>query len=154
MSRGMGMPLPLDEIMASFKFDRNGHFIGSATDPSVIVQIAEAVLPPDYARVRAPTLALYALADHWTPDYASFTANERTRLARALPSARIVAIPRSKHYLFLTNRDEVVREVRDFLTELARPTVNLDQNNHARDAAPATRSRSDPRGVRIPAAPE
>jgi pimeloyl-ACP methyl ester carboxylesterase len=118
MSRGMGMPIPLDEVLAGFRFDREGRFIGISSNPSVIRQIAEAVRVPDYARVRAPTLALYALADHWTADYASYTAKERERLARALPLARVQAIPHSKHYLFLSHRAEVVRELRGFLTEL------------------------------------
>jgi pimeloyl-ACP methyl ester carboxylesterase len=121
MSRGMGMPIPLDEVLAGFKFDSDGHFLGISTNPSVIRQIAEAVRVPDYTQLRAPTLALYALADHWTADYASYTATERERFAHAVPSARVEAIPHSKHYLFLTNRAEVVRELRSFLTELERP---------------------------------
>jgi pimeloyl-ACP methyl ester carboxylesterase len=114
----MGMPIPLDEVVAGFKFDGDGHFIGVSTNPNVIKQLAEAVRVPDYTRLRAPTLALYALADHWTADYASYTAGERERFTRALPSARVEAIPHSKHYIFLTNRVEVVRELRRFLTEL------------------------------------
>lgn len=119
MARGMGMPLPLDEVQASFTFAPDGHFVGSSTNPTVIQQIASAVRVPDYARIKAPTLALYALADHWTADYASFTANEREKLARALPSARVQAIPHAKHYLFLTHRAEVVAELRGFLDQLA-----------------------------------
>jgi pimeloyl-ACP methyl ester carboxylesterase len=123
LSRGMGMPIPLDEILVGFEFDGDGHFIGSATNPRVIEQIAQGVQVPDYTRVKAPTLAVYALADHWTADYASFAASERERFARALPSARVDAIAHSKHYLFLTNRAETVRAMREFLTEVERSQV-------------------------------
>lgn len=115
------MPIPLDEVVAGFKFDSDGHFIGVSTNPNVIKQIADAVRVPDYTQLRAPTLALYALADHWTADYAAYTAGERERFTRALPSARVEAIPHSKHYLFLTNRVEVVRELRSFLAEIELP---------------------------------
>lgn len=121
MSRGMGMPLPLDEVRATFSFGPDGRFVGSATNPRVIRQIAGAVCVPDYSRLKAPTLALYALADHWTEDYAAYTAREREKFARALPSARVQAIPHAKHYLFLTHRTEVVRELREFLSRLPRP---------------------------------
>jgi pimeloyl-ACP methyl ester carboxylesterase len=125
MSRGMGMPIPLDEVLASFDFEHDGRFVGLDLDPNVIRKIGEAVRVPDYARLQAPALALYALADHWTEDYAAFTASEREKFARALPSARVQAIPHAKHYLFLTHRAEVVREVRGFLTALQHPTVSL-----------------------------
>lgn len=118
MSRGMGIPLPLDEVLASFRFDAEGHFVGSATEPSVIQQIVAGIRSPDYSRLRAPTLALYAHADHWMEDYAGFIKSQREHVARALPSARVVAIPHAKHYLFLTHRDEVVRELLRFLAEL------------------------------------
>lgn len=112
------MPIPLDEVLVGFKFDSDGRFVGQATSLSVVQQIAEAVRVPDYSRLSAPTLAVYALADHWTTDYASFTATERARFAHAVPSARVEAIPHSKHYLFLTNRAEVVREVGSFIAGL------------------------------------
>jgi non-heme chloroperoxidase len=121
MSRGMGMPIPLDEVEVGFTFDGEGRFVGSATNPRIIQQIAEAVRVPDYAQLEAPTLALYAQADHWTADYAAFTAREREKFARALPSASVRTIPHAKHYLFLSHRAEVVRELRAFLTDLEPP---------------------------------
>jgi hypothetical protein len=88
----MGMPIPLDAVLAGFEFDADGRFVGPTTNPRVIQQIAEGVRVPDYTQLSAPTLAVYALADHWTRDYASYTATERQRFARALPSARVEAI--------------------------------------------------------------
>lgn len=115
MSRGMGMPIPIDEVLSSFEFGNDGRFVGVKLPTRAIQKIAGAVRVPDYARLKVPTLALYALADHWTNDYAAFAAGEREKLARALPSARVLAIPHAKHYLFLTHRAEIVRELRSFL---------------------------------------
>jgi pimeloyl-ACP methyl ester carboxylesterase len=125
MARGMGMTVPVDEVLASFAFEPDGHFLGIRLDKKVVQKVASAVRVPDYGRVKPPTLALYSLADHWTADYAAFTAREREKLARALPTARVLAIPHAKHYLFLTHRAEVVREIHGFLGGLQHPAPNL-----------------------------
>ncbi len=125
LSRFKRMPMPLDEVLASSEFAPDGHFLRSSTNPKVVRQIAQAVRSPDYTKLAAPTLAVYALARHWTADYAAHTARERERFAREVPSARIVTIPRSRHYLFLTNRDEVVSEIRGFLDGLTHATSGL-----------------------------
>ncbi len=128
MSRGMGMPMPVDEVLASFDFAPDGRFVGLKPKLDVIVKIADAVRVPNYGQVRAPTLALYALADHWNEDYSAYTAREREKLGRALPSARIVVIPHGKHYLFLSHRAEVVQELRAFLAEPQGSALSVRQD--------------------------
>jgi pimeloyl-ACP methyl ester carboxylesterase len=83
-----------------------------------ITQIMQRIRHPDYARVQAPALALYALADHWTPEYAAHCASRREFFARALPRAQVVAVPHSTHYLFLRDQERVLREIRTFLSAL------------------------------------
>ena len=73
------------------------------------------IISPDYARIQAPTLALYANADYWPSDKATVFAREREQLARALPRARIITIDHAPHYLYLTHQEQVVRYMREFL---------------------------------------
>lgn len=121
MSRIMKMPIPLDEVFATFRFAPDGHFIGPATEPSIPARIGQGVSSPDYSRLQSPILALYAEYDDPNSPFALFAVRERERLARAVPLARVVAIPRSRHYLFITNREEVLRELRGFLAALEPP---------------------------------
>jgi pimeloyl-ACP methyl ester carboxylesterase len=114
----MDMPIPLDEVLATFRFGEDGRFVGSAPDASIPRQIMEAVRVPDYSRLRAPILALYAVNTDTTNPFATFAARERERFARALPAARVVAIPNSSHYLFFSHREEVLRELNGFLAPL------------------------------------
>jgi pimeloyl-ACP methyl ester carboxylesterase len=90
----------------------------------------------DYSRIRAPALVLYALAtlEQRRPCVVRSPDRERARRARAfldrrfrpyqlegvnlvrrqLPNARVVEF-KGHHFLFISNQDEVVREMRQFL---------------------------------------
>jgi len=115
LSRIMEMPVPLDEIVATFQLDHRGHVVGPAPKGDVITQMLSSIISPDYARIQAPTLALYANADYWPSDKATVFAREREQLARALPRARIITIDHAPHYLYLTHQEQVVRYMREFL---------------------------------------
>ena len=87
-----------------------------------------------YTSISVPILAIYAtphkvepmpgvdsagLAAWWaTRD--SNTAGYATAFERGVPSARVVRIPNSTHYVFETNEADVLREVNAFLAGLAR----------------------------------
>lgn len=118
MSRMMEMPIPLDEVLATFRFGADGHYVGTAPDASVPRQILEGVSVPDYSRLRVPILALFAVNADSSNPFTAFAARERERFARALPAARVVAIPNSRHYLFFSHREEVLRELGAFLASL------------------------------------
>lgn len=77
---------------------------------------------PEYSRLRSPILALYAVYADTTSPFAFFAASERERFARALLAARVVAIRNSKHYLFFSHREEVLRELRGVLAALNQAT--------------------------------
>lgn len=115
LSRIMEMPVALDEVVATFQFDESGHFLGPAPKADVITQMLSSIVSPDYTRIRAPMLALYANADYWPSDKAAVFARERVQLARALPRARVITMDHAPHYLFLTHQEQVVRYMREFL---------------------------------------
>ena len=99
----------------------------------------------DYSRIRAPTLVLYTLATlkQRRPCVAASPDRERARraqefldrryrpyqlegvelLRREMPSAKVVEL-KGHHFLFISNQDEVVREMRRFLLKgSARPAA-------------------------------
>jgi pimeloyl-ACP methyl ester carboxylesterase len=115
LSRIMEMPVPLDEIVATFELDQRGRVVGPVQKADVITQMLSSIVSPDYARIQAPTLALYANADYWPSDKAAVFAREREQLARQLPRARIITVDHAPHYLYLTHQEQVVRDIRDFL---------------------------------------
>ena len=94
---------------------------------------------PDYAAIRAPVLAFFAmppiLADQIAQDrpqddeeraalaqkYASDLAivnRHMSDLKKGVPSARIIAIPSANFYIFLSNEAELLNEIPRFLNDL------------------------------------
>jgi pimeloyl-ACP methyl ester carboxylesterase len=91
---------------------------------------------PDYESVRAPVLAIYAvyqtpaqliprydtadaetrlamkqIFEMWRP----FAKAQRDALRTRLPGARVDEIEGASHYVFISHRDRVLRDIRDFL---------------------------------------
>lgn len=105
-------------------------------DPAALVRAG--VVKPDYTRIRIPALALYAAPRTWQEmtgavfsDPEKSAAAERVVAAMAetrkriagefragVAQGRVVEIPGASHYLFRTNEDDVLREVRAFLQSL------------------------------------
>ncbi len=125
LRRGMGLPIPLGEVLASFRFDPTGRFAGPAPSTNAGSQIMKSLSHPAYDHVVAPALAIYAVTnpadESLTPEQrrlATFNAGERTRFAKEVAGARVVELRNSKHYVFLASRDDVVHEARGFLSAL------------------------------------
>jgi pimeloyl-ACP methyl ester carboxylesterase len=84
-----------------------------------------------YTGIKVPTLALYAI--HAIPEKASQkiqdtvarqNANaeaQATAFAAANPSARVVRLQKAEHAIWLSNPDEVEREMNAFLGRLTKP---------------------------------
>jgi pimeloyl-ACP methyl ester carboxylesterase len=103
----------------------------------MLAQSAPAQVPPitvaitrgmkKYTDLRVPVLAIYAVP-HATgqavkDDKARAAADARDEAqAKAfesgVPSARIVRLPHANHFIFLSNEDDVLREMNDFLANL------------------------------------
>jgi pimeloyl-ACP methyl ester carboxylesterase len=87
---------------------------------------------PDYTKVKAPALSLYAISGVplWVPSdeesrrkaqqflddvNAPYQRKNIERFRREVRKGRVVELRDSHHYLFIKNQDEVVREMRKFL---------------------------------------
>jgi non-heme chloroperoxidase len=87
---------------------------------------------PDYAKVRARALALYAAVElpPWIPPNEDarqkaqdflisvdlpYQRKNIEKFRREMRKGRVIELRNSNHYLFITNQDEVIREMRKFL---------------------------------------
>ena len=136
--RLQGFHVPIGEVLATTEFDSAGALVAHSTPPRVGEAIRNALQSPDYSRVRAPALALYAdsqAASDMLPWLRSdpaadarvtallrertFPAHKRDRetFAREVKGARVATI-RTHHYLFITRAAEVEQQMREFLATL------------------------------------
>src|SRR5690348_3894573 len=127
------------DMRAIAVFDSTGRLVrDEVTPPSVFQAITRGVERPDYGRIRAPTLAIFAVTDTTRPETVvpwypllDAAAREQTRqaiagsarVARAqrdrfrkeMPNARVVEIFGARHRIVLSNEADVLRELRAFL---------------------------------------
>jgi len=134
--RTFGMLIPEAQIRATEVFDSTGHLRADVTPGTVDSQMIAGAGHPDYSGVRAPVLSIVAVVDSAPeifPRWASFSdstraqarrfaaaimrwgSDQRARFRRALPAARVVELHGANHYVFYSNRADVVREMRAFL---------------------------------------
>jgi non-heme chloroperoxidase len=83
-----------------------------------------------YTDIRAPVLAIYADPQDWgtyksaeereAADAANRTwvEGQAKALQAGVPSARVVLLARTNHFIFMSNEADVLREMRDFLAHL------------------------------------
>jgi non-heme chloroperoxidase len=134
--RVSGPGFPEAETRSMFVFDTAGRYVRTARADSLMGWYLRGVAPVDLRRVRAPTLAIYALLlstegmfPYWatldstarararTVFNAVTTLQERlrTQFREAVPHARVVFIPGARHYVFLTHPGEVEHAMLEFL---------------------------------------
>jgi non-heme chloroperoxidase len=134
--RVYGPRIPEAQVRATEVFAATGYLLRNVTPDSIDALVIRGSGHPDYARVRAPALAFYAVTDSarqifplW-PSFADSTrvraraftatlqawaARERDRFRRGMARGRSVLLHRANHYVFFSNEAEVVREMRAFL---------------------------------------
>lgn len=130
-----GVRIPDGEVLATMRFDAGGVCIGSRTPDRVRAAMKRGRAAPNYSRVRAPALALYAdamtaaerlpwlrgdaaanaratqvLRERVLPEEAT----ERARFAHEVASGRVESF-QAHHYNFLSHPGEVERRIRAFL---------------------------------------
>jgi non-heme chloroperoxidase len=131
-----GILMPESEIRATGVFGPDGRFLRPVTPDRILNAVAVMVEHPDYESVHSPMLAIYAVPKtpaQLVPRYK--TANRKTRLAlekifemerqfaktqrdtfrTSVPQARVVELNGTGHYIFISRREEVLRDVRNFL---------------------------------------
>lgn len=126
---------PESELRNDFVLNPDGSLGRFGTLPNVSTAIGAGAKTRDYSRIRVPILAFFpAIGDN--PSYqpkndqeraaiAAFNAatalyvkREKKRLETARGSVRIVDLAHAKHYIFLSNEAEVLREIRSYLAAL------------------------------------
>lgn len=134
-----GMLIPEAQIRATEVFDESGHLRSDVTPAAVDSQMLAGAGHPDYSRVHAPALAFDAVVDsapqlfprwksfddstralgrRFTAKIAAWGAEQRALFKQGVPSARVVELHGANHYVFYSNRNEVVREMRAFLSHI------------------------------------
>jgi pimeloyl-ACP methyl ester carboxylesterase len=136
-----GMAFPEAELRQLYAANADGtlgrYFVSEEVRDAMFAGIAK----PDYARIRVPVLAFYALPvaledqmKKYQPQNAAegaamgltygfdlaWVARNADALKRGVPDARIVELPGANSYLFLSSEADVLRELRAFLAELGR----------------------------------
>ena len=107
---------------------------GPASRPMARVPYAIISGQQRYTQIHGPVLAIFASPPaiprgaesdpEMRPRIAevdSATELQASAFARGLPQARVVRIPRADHYVFRSNEDEVLREMRAFISSLPSP---------------------------------
>jgi non-heme chloroperoxidase len=131
-----GMRIPEAQLRAIGRYDTSGKLVANVTPEAIDSLMIAGGGHPDYAAVRAPALAIYAVADsapqvfpgwgrldstgrvaarHFTAVLQEWAAVERARFRRELPAGQVVELHGANHYVFFSHPSEVTRAVRSFL---------------------------------------
>jgi pimeloyl-ACP methyl ester carboxylesterase len=134
--RSSGAGFPESEVRAMFRVGADGIVQGSATAPEALRAMLDGIEPAPLTKIRASTLAIYAVptsAEVMYPSwyafddsarqrgrtvYAAVSAEhklQRARFKREVARSRQVIIAGARHYLFLTHPGEVAHEILSFM---------------------------------------
>jgi len=135
--RTFGIAVPESEVRAGARFDSTGRYRGDVTPDSLAGVMLGRLQPPDYAHLRSPALAIYAVSDSMQlliPFYAALDSTGRREVQqyatviaplrsaseegfrRATPSAEVLEIRDANHYVFISNEAETLHAIRSFLS--------------------------------------
>jgi non-heme chloroperoxidase len=128
--------MPESEIRATRIFGPDGLYLRPVTPENIVRAVAKMVEHPDYGAIRAQILAIYAVyrtpadlsARYKTADsgtrqgldqvfalWQSFSNDQRKLLRKSVPQARVDEIQGASHYVFISNRDRVLKDMQAFL---------------------------------------
>jgi len=137
--RAMGFAVPESELRNDFATNPDGTMGRYGTPISVRDAITAGMKKPDYSRIRVPVLAFFVLPkplEDQIQRYQPQTTEERAaieqvyaadmdyakrsigKLQSGVPGARVVELAGENHYVFLSNEQDVLREIRQFLAGL------------------------------------
>jgi pimeloyl-ACP methyl ester carboxylesterase len=136
LKRTWGMMVPEAQLRAIGKYGPSGHLVADVTPAAIDSAMLAGCGHPDYSRVHAPALAIYAVIDSMPglfPTAATFDsattaqarrftsalqalgATERARYRRELPTGQVLELPGANHYVFYSNEKEVEGAMKQFL---------------------------------------
>ncbi|MFL5494046.1 MAG: alpha/beta fold hydrolase [Gemmatimonadales bacterium] len=134
--RAFGMRIPEAQLRAIGRYDSSGKLVANVTPEAIDSSIIAGSGHPDYAVVRAPALAIYAVVDsapqvfpgwegldaagrararQFTAVLQAWAATERGRFRRELAGGQVVELHGANHYVFFSHAPEVTRAMRSFL---------------------------------------
>lgn len=136
--RARGATLPETEFRTMYDVNPDGS-IGEPNALEAVRAISAGVQKPDYAHIHIPVLAFFAFpasAEQQAPWYMPRGEAEKEIMEKvygmdlaewqkdvadfrkSLPDARTVTLIGANHYVFISNEDDVIRELRGFLARL------------------------------------
>lgn len=136
LKRTWGMMVPEAQLRAIGKYGPSGRLVGDVTPATIDSAVLAGCGHPDYTRVHAPTLAIYAVIDsipnlfpaaatfdsvtaaqarRFTSALQALGATERARYRRELPTGQLLELHGASHYVFYSNEQEVEGAMRNFL---------------------------------------
>jgi pimeloyl-ACP methyl ester carboxylesterase len=139
LHRSRGIAFPDSEVQHLYVVNTDGTVGPYKTPVRVPDAIFAGMRKPDYSRIRVPVLAFFTLpgsleqqVQRYRPEnieqravveqlYAADVAYARRAeaiLRAGVPEARVIELPGANHYIFLSNEQDVLREIRAFLTDL------------------------------------
>lgn len=128
--------MPESEIRATRIFGPDGLYLRPVTPENIVLAVARMVEHPDYGAIRAQILAIYAVyqtpadlsARYKTADlktrqgldqvfalWQSFAKDQRELLRKSVAQVRVDEIQGASHYVFISNRDRVLKDMQAFL---------------------------------------
>jgi pimeloyl-ACP methyl ester carboxylesterase len=137
--RRLGMALPEAEVRLLYEIRPNGTLGQYLVSKQVRDALFHGLQPADYARIRVPVLALFALPapleeqlKRYRPENAeqgaamgfrfgialAEIARNENALRRGVPGARVVEVSGARTYIFLSNEADVLRELGAFIAQL------------------------------------
>lgn len=129
--------IPEANIRAARVFAPDGHYLHSVTPDLIVSKVAVAVEHPLYSEIQSPALAIYAVKEtsaEFFPVYdeadpetrsaldqmavqeAAFQKAQRNKFRNEVHNGKVIEIRGANHYVFISNRDEVERDVERFLS--------------------------------------
>jgi non-heme chloroperoxidase len=137
--RTHGVAFPESELRQLFASNPDGSMGGYLVPNWVRDAMFAGVQKPDYARIRVPVLAFFAIPpslEQMAQRYKPQNAEERAAmeelyagnlalvrkhvrdLQSGVPAARVIELPGANHYIFASSEADVLREMRPFLASL------------------------------------
>ncbi len=138
LQRSYGMKVPEAQLRAIGRYNAQGHLESNVTPAAIDSMMLAGCGQPDYARVQAPALVIDAVIDsapqvfpNWntmTPDaqqqarrfseaLQAWAAEHRAYRQARLAKGELLELHGANHYVFDSNRDEVLAAMRRFLAE-------------------------------------
>lgn len=139
IKRTRGFAMTEAELRRQMLVSGDGKIIGTRVQPEGTARASEAIIKSrqSYKNIPVRCLAIFAYPSSLEPwekklepeaqeQIAKIISNEQqntkkhiTAFEKGVPTSRVVMLPEATHFLFISNEEEVLREMKDFLKSLS-----------------------------------